>query len=147
MKKALAVLLSVLVMFSMLGVVAFAEEEAIPTIVVRFCDDEGKVLKVGYFTAGTTIGKEYIHNDITKEPTETTEYIFGGWICDLDGERYYENDTFTIPANTPDGTVITFKADFVAEEVSTGLTFWGLVESIFARFNLIFQYFAKIFEW
>ena len=71
-----------------------------------------------------------------------TEYIFKGWAA-MEGE---ENDLYqknTIP-NAVDGTI--YYAVYSSKEVNESQSFWEFIESIFARINLIFEYFARIFD-
>ena len=42
-----------------------------------------------------------------------------------------------------DGVV--FVANYTKKDTGDTVTFWELVQSIFARINLIFEYFAEIF--
>jgi len=150
MKKALAVLLSVLVIFSMLGVVACATEDEPDTsalVTVMFLDDEDKVIKVAYYAPGTVLGSDNFPDNLEKADTETERYIFKGWRCENDGEMYYKNKPYTISVNAQAGDVVKFVAEFSVENIEARQTFWNFIESIFERINLIFQYFATIFEW
>lgn len=151
MKKALAVLLSVLAVFSMFGVVAFAAEEAPEnseaTIKVVYCDDEGNTIEENYYAPGTILDNSKFPANPTKQETETTRYTFKGWRCENDGKLYYQNTPYTISVNAQAGDTVRFVAEFSEENIAERQTFWNFIESIFARFNLIFQYFAKIFEW
>ena len=145
MKKALAVLLSIIAVFSMFGIVACAEEEDNKAIVVvMFCDEDGKVITANSYAPGLTVT---FPEDPSKQATETEEYIFKGWRCSADDELYYKNKPYAISANATANDIITFTAEFSKQEIKVTQTFWNFVESVFARLNLIFQYFAKIFEW
>ena len=139
MKKALSLVLAVLLLFSMTAVMASAEENL---VTVKFIND-GFVVKEVDLEVGASI-ITYAPENPQKKATETTEYIFSGWVCDLDGKTYYQN---TLPVVPEDVTEIIFVADYSESDIEVRQTFWNLVESIFARINLIFQYFAKIFEW
>ena len=151
MKKALAVLLSVLVMFSMLGVVAFAQEEAPEgadkLIFVKFCNENGDVIRLANYSAGAILGEDDIPDNPTKAPTETEEYIFKGWRCSADGNLYHKGTPYAMSSKGQPGDFFTFTAEFSVKVVGNIITVWNLIESIFERINLIFQYFAKIFEW
>lgn len=153
MKKALAVLLSIIAVFSMFGIVACAADEADTSnlVPVMFCEkvdeDTNKVLVINYYAPGTVLDSEKFPAYPVKESTETTEYIFKGWRCENDGELYYKNKPYTISADAQKGDTIKFVAEYSEKEIKVTQTFWNFVESIFARINLIFQYFAKIFEW
>lgn len=138
MKKALSVVLAMLVLFSMTAVMASAED----LVSVKFYNDEAVV-----FDAQCTPGEKLAEFEIknpSKAATETTEYTFKGWRCSLDGELYYAN---TLPVVPEDATEIIFTAEYSEKNITERQTFWNLIESIFARINLIFQYFATIFEW
>lgn len=139
MKKTLSVVLAMLVLFSMTAFMASAEGEL---VTVKFFND-GVVVKEAQLTVGANITDLKVSNP-SKTATETTEYTFKGWRCSLDGELYYEN---TLPVVPADATEITFTAEYAESNVEVRQTFWNLIESIFARINLIFQYFAKVFEW
>ena len=148
MKKALAILLSILAVFSMFGVVASAAgEESEANIVVMYCDDEDKVIEVNYYAPGTILDNKKFPANPVKQDTETTRYTFKGWRCENDGKLYYKNTPYTITIDAQEGETIKFVAEFSEENIAERQTFWNLIESIFARFNLIFAYFAKIFEW
>ncbi len=147
MKKALAVLLSVLVIFSMLGVVASAEDiNTEDHVTVEYYDDDGKQIKVFYVLPGTIIDS-YVPENPVKQDTETERYIFKGWRCDFDGELYYKNTVQYVFEECEAGSVIKFHAEYSVENIEERQTFWNFIESIFERINLLFQYFAKIFEW
>lgn len=142
MKKVLSVLLSMLMIFSMAGVVAFAEDaaESDATVNVIFYDEDGETVLYDLMVApGTALGPQ-IENP-SKAETETTRYIFKGWKGE-DGEVYYDS---TLPKPTADDTKVTYTAVYSKEDLTQRQTFWNLIESIFERFNLLFQYFAEIF--
>lgn len=147
MKKALALVLSLLVAFSMFSVMAFAaDSEANPPIrVVFYVDNE--IVKDVYVHDGTIL-TPYAPANPTKADTDTTEYTFKGWQTEGDDNFYYQN---TLPvAKLAEGETtkeIVYTAVFAEEDISGRQSFWNLVESIFARINLIFEYFATIFNW
>lgn len=146
MKKALAVLLSVLAIFSMFSVVAFAEDATEATLVtVEYYDDEGKLIKKLEVAPGTKLDGLVPANPV-KQDTDTTRYIFKGWRCEFDGVLYYENTQVVFQSCEP-GSTLVFRAEFSEENIESRQTFWNLIESIFERLNLIFAYFAKVFEW
>ena len=150
MKKALALLLSIIAVFSMFGIVACAAEETDTSnlVAVIFCDETGeKVLAMNFYAPGKVVGGDKFPEDPSKEATATTEYIFKGWRCSVDGELYYQNKPYTISENAKGGDSIKFTAEFAEKEITATQSFWNFVESVFARINLIFQYFAKVFEW
>lgn len=139
MKKALSVVLAMLVLFSMTAFMASAQEDL---VTVQFIND-GAVVFEAQIAPGENLADYEIKNP-SKTATETTEYIFSGWVCDYDGVTYYQN---TLPVVPEDAEAIVFVADYMEKDIEVRQTFWNLVESIFHRINLIFQYFATIFEW
>lgn len=147
MKKALSVLLSVLVVLSMFSVMAFAEDAQAPAqslVTVKFVDDDGTtIIKELQVEAGTILTKYAPENPVKPDVEGKTEYTFKGWVAE-DGTLYYAN---TLP--TPDGSdlEVIFTASYSAKDVSGFQSLWNLIESIFERINLIFQYFATIFGW
>ena len=138
MKKVLSVLLSILMIFSMVGVMAFAEGEA--TVHVVFYDeDETTVLHELWVKPDEMLGPK-IENPV-KADTETTSYIFKGWRGE-DGEVYYQG---SLPTPTADDTEVVYIAEYSTEDLTQRQTFWNLIESIFERLNKIFEYFAEVF--
>ncbi len=137
MKKTLALVLAVLVAFSMF---AFATSAADSELVkVTFIND-GKEYSSFELLPGTVL-TPYMPENPTKAPDGSNEYIFKGWAVSEDGELYFKN---TIPAvGTED---VTYMAIYSAKEIKESQTFWEFIESIFARINLLFQYFAAIFD-
>lgn len=144
MKKTLALVLAILVAFSMFTVATFAEGETESSnlVTVKFLNDDGTEIKVVHVPAGQII-TSYIPANPEKEDTETTRYTFKGWRSDFDGELYYTNSSVTIPAAY--GTVI-FTAEYSEKDISGRQNLMQFFQSIFERINLIFQYFATIFN-
>ena len=146
MKKALSIVLAMLMIFSTVGVMAFAEDEAATDttkITYIFKVDDKVVQEFSVDPTEETSLKNHLEVP-TKESTETTEYIFKGWLGE-DGVTYYPD---AVPVRVEDaGKTLTFVAQFSEKDITATQSFWKLVESIFARINLIFEYFAKIFEW
>lgn len=143
MKKALSVLLSVLVVLSMFSVMAFAEGTE-PPITVKFVDDDGTtVIKEIKVEAGASLPQYAPENPVKPDIEGETEYTFKGWVAE-DGITYYAN---TLP--TPDGSdlEVIFTASYSAKDVSGYQSFWKFIESIFERINKIFEYFAIVFNW
>ncbi len=151
MKKALSVILSVLVIFSMLGMAAAAADENLVTIkfVIREEGKEDIVLRelkaapgvnfVDRIVAGGDMEIGVPH----KASTETTEYIFKHWVNAETGEITY---TGNVPAAKEGQTEITYVAVFAEEEIKENQTLWAFIQSLFERINMIFEYFAKVFE-
>ncbi len=138
MKKALALILSLLVAFSMLTVAAFAEGDL---VTIKFVDSDGKGIKTVQVAPGTLM-TPYVPENPEKADTETTRYTFIGWksSVDTDEEPYSKN---TVPNARVD---VTYTATYSEKDISQNQTLWNFIESIFARINLIFQYFAEIFR-
>lgn len=158
MKKALSILLSVLIIFSV-SCIAFAEDVTVadPPITINFYVD-GVLKQTIKVSEGDKATPSYVVEAIgnpEKEADETATYTFDGWVpCDENGAavesdiKYYSG---TFPAHSlKDGettSVYNYCATFVAEEIDNeNVTLWKFIESIFARINSIFEYFAKIFE-
>lgn len=167
MKKTLSVILAVILMFSAVSVMAFAED-AVQTeeelITVKFywdiADlDGGEPKNVVQIAAGENLVEHFSWYDCrpetpVKESTETTKYTFdiweeyrmgddGNWIAT--GNEGYTG-TLKLPADAENGDEIIFVAKYYEEEIKENVSFWALIASIFARFNQIFEYFAKVFE-
>ncbi len=144
MKKVLSVLLSMLMIFSMVGVMAFAEgeTESAATVHVIFKDGDN-VLYDMMVAPGTILGSQ-IENP-SKADTDTTRYIFKGWMKEGDAEDIYYQGTLPKPTAADEGTTITYIAVYSEEDLTQRMTFWNLIESIFERLNRIFEYFAEIF--
>lgn len=144
MKKALALILSLLVAFSMFTVATFAEGETAPAgdlVNIVFKDSDGKVIKTINVKPGTVM-TPYVPENPVKADTETTRYTFAGWksSVDKDVEPYAKN---TIPNAEYD---VVYTATYTEKDISQNQSFWNFIESIFARINLLFQYFAEIFR-
>ena len=142
MKKTLALILAVLVAFSMF---TFATSAA-DLVTVNFYND-GKVYQKVEVPDGESL-TPFVPDDPTKAPVldengkVVTEYIFKGWASSEEENAtvYFKN---TIPA-AADGA--NYYAVYSVKEIEETQTFWEFIESIFARINLIFEYFARIFD-
>ena len=139
MKKIIAVLLSVLVLFSAVSVGAFAEDETdVQTYyTITFVDYNGEKIASRQVEHGKVVNAPA---NPSRESTEKTEYIFKGWSAD-DGVTVYSGNT--LPVATAD---VTYTAVYAEKEIKETLTFWKLVASILKRINMIFEYFNKIFD-
>ena len=139
MKKTLALILTVLVTFSMFTFATFAEDaEAKSTVTVTFVNNDATYAVVDVIP-GTPM-TAHVPADPTKAAGDGVEYIFKGWSTEGSDEIYYRN---TIPAPSAD---ITYVAVYSEKEVGETQSFWNFIQSIFARINLLFQYFAEIFS-
>lgn len=138
MKKTLALILAMLVAFSMFSVAAFAEEDR---VTVTFVDHEGEVIKTCEVKVGEAL-TPYAPKNPVREDTDTEKYTFKGWKSDIEGDdTLYFYNTFN-PADVD----VTYTAQYDVEEVVKGQTLLQFFASIFERINLIFQYFATIFN-
>lgn len=143
MKKALSVLLSVLVIFSMVGVMAFAAE---PPITVNFVDHDGKVLKTINVMPGAEINK-YVPENPERPDTDTTDYTFAGWL-DENGNLLHKSTIPVAPqlAEGETAKTVVYTASYTEKDTTGYQSFWNFIESIFERINMLFQYFAEIFN-
>ncbi len=173
MKKVLAVILSVLMLASCLAGVAYADieapEERTETINVTFyyyIDNKKWVYENGdakpeqkSLTIQLAPGEEYsvddwkyvVLADMPKEfthdypveysMTETKTYIFSHFTRSTDesGEKLYIANLNTLTEDT------VLYAQYKIEDTIEYTTFWEFVQSVFARINIIFEYFAEIF--
>lgn len=152
MKKALAVLLSVLVAFSMFTVMTFAADStADPTpITIKFVVDDGVVREIA--VKNGEILTPYAPENPAKNDTETTKYTFKGWqMQDKNGnvldEKLYQKSTLPAPylAEGETSKTIIYKAVFAEKNIEGNQTLLGLFASIIERINMLFRYFAEIF--
>ena len=176
MKKALSVVLSLLVILSAFGMFAAAEEEATTTApeykdgiatILFFLDEEDvkfdendKVIqdnaihKIMAMPGEPVVerlenGDEAITIPTKTDPEKKVNYIFECWKNYKTGER---RDTSGIPAvpkaaaGEEQITEVIYVAVFAEEDIMETQTFWAFVQTIFARINMIFEYFAKVFE-
>ena len=139
MKKALSLLLSVLMIFSCMTVAVFAEDEmpAPSYYTIKFVDWDGTVLQSGPYSPGEVVTAPA--NPARASEDKKVEYVFKGWSADGGNTVYHAG---TIPIATED---VTYTAVYAESKKSNNLTFWQLVQSIFARINKIFEYFNEIF--
>ncbi|MBQ7296048.1 MAG: hypothetical protein IJW86_07630 [Clostridia bacterium] len=152
MKKALAVLLSVLVAFSMFTVMTFAAgSTAEPTpITIKFVVDDTIVREIA--VKNGEILTPFAPENPSKPSTDTTKYTFEGWQAqDENGnvldETLYQKSTLPSPylAADEETKTIVYKAVFTEKNIEGNQTFFSFLASIFERFNLLFQYFAEVF--
>lgn len=152
MKKALAVLLSVLVAFSMFTVMTFAAgSTAEPTpITIKFVVDDTVVREIA--VKDGEILTPYAPENPAKASTDTTKYTFAGWQAqDESGkvldETLYQKSTLPSPylAEGEETKTIIYKAVYTEKNIEGNQTFFSFLASIFERFNLLFQYFAEVF--
>ena len=138
MKKIIAVLLSVLMLFSVTSIACFAEEEEPMTYhTITFVDHDGTVLGTRKIVDGGVVDAPA---NPSRENTKEVEYTFKGWSSD-EGKTVYAPKT--LPIATAD---VTYTAIYAEEKIGDTFTFWNFVESVFARINMIFQYFYEIFD-
>lgn len=148
MKKALAVVLSVLVVFSMFSMAVSAATVDIneANVIVEFVVNGVSVKRVGYSSIKNAEAMDFPdENQAPKQyesPNGDKRYTFVGWESSVDGEIYYPGTL----RDHPEAAGIILTAVYSEEDISARQSFWELVESIFARINLIFEYFATIFN-
>lgn len=147
MKKTLALFLALLMTFTMFGVMASAADETdVAPIHVIFIVD-GQTVK-DIYVQDNTILTPYAPENPVRPDTDDTRYTFKGWQTAGDNNYYYQS---TLPiAKLADGETskeIVYKAIFSEEDISGRQSLWNLIESIFERINLLFEYFATVFNW
>ena len=164
MKKVVSVLLAMLMVFSCFGVMAFAEDGEQVKVRVEYLalNEAGKAetfsTKEKLVDKGAEIPsaemQEWLYDmprefsedyEVTEDGytrTETKTYTFKGFVKEGDesGQIYYFGSTGAIKENT------VFVAQYVIKDTIDTVTFWELVQSIFARINRIFEYFNAIFN-
>ncbi len=162
MKKTLAIVLSLLVAFSMFTVMASAadltEEELAKVVTVKFVyatETDEEVIETVHVAPGTVIAsEEYIPDIPTSFYTQTKDengndvklkHTFKGWKSSADGAIYYPAQLPT-PSEDDAGKVIVYSAEYSEEDYSERQSFWNFIESLFERINMIFEYFATIFR-
>lgn len=138
MKKTLALILAMLVAFSMFSVAAVATDNLVS---VQFVDYDGKEIRSASVTIGDSISA-YAPADPVRENTDKAEYTFAGWKSNNpEDTKVYSK--YQLPAATED---VVFTATYSEEKVTAGQNLLQFFRSIFERINLIFQYFATIFN-
>ncbi|MBQ5905004.1 MAG: hypothetical protein IIW88_03970 [Clostridia bacterium] len=164
MKKLISVFLAAIMLLSCFGVMAFAEGEENAYVYVTYLvvDDAGEVVEhtIGPKTVkkGEVVpaaemeawlldmprefSDDYNVTEDNYTRTETRTYTFKGFTKkgDESGTLYYFGSTDAINEDT------VFVAQYKIVDTIDTVTFWELVQSIFARFNRIFEYFAEIFK-
>ncbi|MCM1364255.1 MAG: surface glycoprotein [Faecalibacterium sp.] len=138
MKKVIAVLLSVLMIFSAFGMTcAFAADETADSkeYTVVFLDYDGRIVSADRYAEGEKIA---VPENPERAATEEYKYIFRSWIGD-DGEIVYRNSEIYASKD------VTYTADYGEVDNAETPTFWKLVQSLFARINAIFEYISRIF--
>lgn len=144
MKKALALILSMLVIFSMFGMVAAAEGEETKLVSVTFMVD-GEVYYYIECLPGANIVERLQQGD---NKLETPEKDLGdGYVYTFKHWENADNGDIRFAGNIPpvnEDTV--YNAVFNVEEKVDAQSFWAFVTTIFERINMIFEYLAKVFE-
>lgn len=138
MKKTLALILAMLVAFSMFSVAAVATDNLVS---VQFVDYDGKEIQSSSVTIGESISA-YAPADPVRENTDKAEYTFAGWKSNNpEDTKVYSK--YQLPAATEN---VIYTATYSEEKVTAGQNLLQFFRSIFERINLIFQYFATIFN-
>ena len=138
MKKTLALILAMLVAFSMFSVAAVATDNLVS---VQFVDYDGKEIQSSSVTIGDSISACAPDNPV-RENTDKAEYTFAGWKSNNpEDTKVYSK--YQLPAATEN---VVYTATYSEEKVTSGQNLLQFFRSIFERINLIFQYFATIFN-
>ena len=138
MKKTLALILAMLVAFSMFPVAAVATDNLVS---VQFVDYDGKEIQSSSVTIGDSISACAPDNPV-RENTDKAKYTFAGWKSN-NSEDTKVYSKYQLPAATED---VVYTATYSEEKVTAGQNLLQFFRSIFERINLIFQYFATIFN-
>lgn len=147
MKKVISVFLAALMIFSAFGMtLAYAAEEEKETYTVKFVyvetvvdgDEIKNVEKTVEFTVEAGVSIEAPEYPATYSEGKTT-YIFKGWKAEGSDELYHKN---TIPAVTGD---VTYTAVYSEQTEKETMSFFALIRSIFSSFNIIIEYFFRVF--
>ena len=152
MKKALSVVLALLVALSMFSVVAFAEGEATQEpetskgMVNFIFIVDGEEYHNVTVESGTKDLNSHLKPHPQKEETDTTKYTFDGWVTEGDENHYY-NSTIPVPeVKAGETVVIVYTATYAEKDISGNQSFWNFIETLFERLNTLFEYFATIFN-
>lgn len=145
MKKALSLVIALLMTFSMFGVMASAAEDDTAPIKIIFIVD-GNVVKEISVQEGTIL-TQYAPEDPVKPDTDTTRYIFKGWQTEGDDNLYYQATFPVATLNGAETREIIYTAVFSEQDLSGRQSLWNFIESLFERLNLLFEYFATVFNW
>ena len=138
MKKTLALILAMLVAFSMFSVATVAADNLVS---VQFVDYDGKEIQSSSVTIGDSISACAPDNPV-RENTDKAEYTFIGWKSNNpEDTKVYSK--YQLPAATEN---VIYTATYSEEKVTAGQNLLQFFRSIFERINLIFQYFATIFN-
>ena len=154
MKKALSVILSVLMIFSVFGMFAAAEGDLVTIKFVVETDGDDIVIRELQAAPGVNFVDRIVDGgDIAigipvKESTETTKYTFQHWVNTTTGEITHTGNVPAVSQKEYDEGVreIVYLAVFAEEEIKENQTFWAFIQSIFERINKIFEYFERVFE-
>ncbi|MCM1543885.1 MAG: hypothetical protein NC110_01185 [Ruminococcus sp.] len=142
MKKVVALLLSVLMIFSAFGMtLAFAADEANAqgdgeVYTVIFADYDGTIISKADYTFGQVIE---VPDNPSRASTEENEYIFQGWSNGKE-DKFYQKQT--VPNAFED---VTYTAVYFERAIVKSPNFWQLIQSIFARINAMLEYITRIF--
>lgn len=158
MKKTLALVLTLLVAFSMFTVAASALTDTNPDDNIRFVyqsETETEIIKGIYVAPVAENVVAYVElkyvpeapTSFVREDAETGknyEYTFKGWKSSADPDNLYYNSRIPVP--TEGQKLVVYEAQYVVEEAEVTQNFWQFVKSIFERINILFEYFATIFN-
>ena len=143
MKKIISLFLAVLMIFTAFStVLAYAEGTPGEIYTIRFFDENGELLatrEVEYY--GIVKAPENPSKaDEINENGETVIYTFEGW-NDGNSETIYHAST--IPVATKD---VDYTAKYSSTVKGESQSLMAFIRSLFARINIIFEYFYRIFN-
>lgn len=144
MKKALALILSMLVIFSMFGMVAAAEDEQTGLVSVTFMVDGEEYYYIECLPGANIVdrlqnGENKLETPV-KDLNDGKVYTFKHWENAANGDIRFTGNIPPVTENT------VYNAVFNVEEKVENQSFWAFVTTIFERINMIFEYIAKVFE-
>lgn len=142
MKKALSLLLAVLMIFT----VSSATLASAADVTIIFYDHNNALIEKIEVEKGTAIvppaypdRAAVVHEDGSK-----TEYTFAGWAkydgTNIDTSKYYYSQDLKVAEESAQ-----YIAVYSEKTTDAPMTFWNLIEMIFSKFNAIFEYFYIIF--
>lgn len=141
MKKIIAVILSVLILFSASSVLASAEgEPEAATYTITFVNYDGEVISTLILEEGAAV-------TVPANPSRPADgeraYIFSGWRSSVANYTYN-------PANVPAATCdVTYTASFLNDDIEPddgNISLFNLFENLFSQLNVIFEQVALFFE-
>ncbi|MBR6313534.1 MAG: hypothetical protein IKR49_02720 [Clostridia bacterium] len=141
MKKVLAILLCVVMLFSCAAVFAFADDAApAETVTITFYDDDNTVLNIVVVEKGQVpVGPPA---PVKARQDGDPEWEFSGWLGE-DGKTYYSG---TLPVANSDMSYIATYKKLYDNEAEGNITLISFISSIFARLNKLFAQISTYYE-